>query len=96
MNLQAMLSTHRAVHGNLDELAIRATEACLDCAQMCVACADACLAEESVDDLRQCIRLLRGCVLHGWTRWNAANKLRRKHRRGDVRSRRGNVPPRRR
>jgi hypothetical protein len=86
MNLQAMLNTYPAVRGDADELVVRATEACFDCAQICVACADACLSEKSVAGLR-------GCVLYGWTCWNAADKLRRIHRWGDVRSLRRSVPP---
>jgi hypothetical protein len=62
MNLQAMLKTHPGVHGDTDELAVRATEACFDCAQMCVACADACLSEKSVAELRQCIRMNLDCA----------------------------------
>lgn len=31
-------------------------EACVECAQCCSACADACLAEDSVAELRACIR----------------------------------------
>lgn len=35
---------------------------CLECAQSCTACADACLGEESVADLRRCIRLNLDCA----------------------------------
>ena len=37
-------------------------EACGACAQACTACADACLAEESVAELRRCIRLDLDCA----------------------------------
>lgn len=40
----------------------RCIGACQDCAQTCTACADACLAEESVADLRRCIRLDLDCA----------------------------------
>jgi hypothetical protein len=62
MNLQAMLSAHPGVRGKVDEVGLRATEACFDCAQACAVCADACLAEESFDDLRQCIRMNLDCA----------------------------------
>jgi hypothetical protein len=47
-----MLKTHPRVDGDANEFAMRATEACFDCAQACFACADACLAEEGVNELR--------------------------------------------
>src|ERR1700756_5737464 len=62
MRLQAMLKTHPAVAEDVNEFAIRATEACFDCAQACVACADACLADESVAELRQCIAVNLDCA----------------------------------
>ena len=62
MQLRAILSTHPKAHGDADEVGVRATEACFDCTQACVACADACLAEESVDKLRECIRLNLDCA----------------------------------
>jgi hypothetical protein len=62
MNLQAMLNTHPAVRSDVDELAVRATEACFDCAQMCVACADDAWPKKSIDDLRQCIRINLDCT----------------------------------
>lgn len=40
----------------------RCIDACFDCAQACTTCADACLAEESVADLRRCIRLNLDCA----------------------------------
>jgi hypothetical protein len=62
MNLEAMLNAHPAGRGGVDGLTLRAAQSCLDCAQICVACADACLAGESVDDLRQCIRMNLDCA----------------------------------
>jgi hypothetical protein len=44
------------------EVVAEAVEACSDCARACTQCADACLAEESVADLRGCIRLDADCA----------------------------------
>jgi hypothetical protein len=41
---------------------VHCIEACFDCMQACIACADACLSEDSVADLRQCIRLDLDCA----------------------------------
>ncbi|MGZ8414256.1 MAG: four-helix bundle copper-binding protein [Gemmatirosa sp.] len=41
---------------------VECVEACFDCAQTCSACADACLAEDSVAELRGCIRLNLDCA----------------------------------
>jgi Domain of Unknown Function (DUF326) len=57
MHFQAMLKTHPAARSDVNEFVLRATEACLDCALACVACANACLAEESLAELRHCIRV---------------------------------------
>lgn len=46
---------------NVDKLA-EAIDACLSCAQTCTACADACLAEDSVAELRDCIRTDLDCA----------------------------------
>lgn len=57
-----MLETH-PWQGNVDrELLSRCVEACVDCAQACTSCADACLSEESVAELRKCIRLNLDCA----------------------------------
>ena len=52
-----MIRTHSDVKGNTNEALSRCIEVCDDCAQTCMSCADACLGEETVKDLRQCIRL---------------------------------------
>ena len=62
MKAQEMISTHPDVRGNISEPLIRCIEECFACAQTCVSCADACLAEESVQMLRQCIRLDLDCA----------------------------------
>lgn len=46
---------------NVDKFA-EAIDACLSCAQTCTACADACLAEDSVAELRDCIRTDLDCA----------------------------------
>jgi hypothetical protein len=63
MHFGAMLKTHPAARRDVDEFALRATEACFDCAQACVACANACLAEESLAELRHCIRVNLDCAV---------------------------------
>jgi hypothetical protein len=61
-HMQEMIATHPSVQGNTNETLIRCIEECYSCAQTCYSCADACLAEESVDQLRQCIRLNLDCA----------------------------------
>jgi Domain of Unknown Function (DUF326) len=63
MHFQAMLKTHPAARSDVNEFALRATEACFDCAQACVACANACLAEESLAELRHCILVNLDCAV---------------------------------
>jgi hypothetical protein len=62
MHAQQMIRTHPHVRGNTNDALIRCIEACYDCAQTCTSCADACLGEESVAELRQCIRLNLDCA----------------------------------
>ena len=62
-----MLSTNFVVCtadlGGIDRAApTRCIEECIACAQTCTACADACLGEESVADLRRCIRTDLDCA----------------------------------
>lgn len=57
-----MIRTHSDVKGNTNEALSRCIEVCDDCAQTCMSCADACLGEETVKDLRQCIRLNLDCA----------------------------------
>ena len=59
---QAIVKTRPGVRGDINEFAVRATEACFDCAQACVACANACLAEDSLAELRHCIRVNLDCA----------------------------------
>ena len=57
-----MLETH-PWPGNVDhEVLARCIEACTECAQSCTSCADACLSEETVAELRKCIRLNLDCA----------------------------------
>jgi hypothetical protein len=57
-----MIETHpHPAQGEVDVLA-ECIEACYACAQTCIACADACLAEETVSELRRCIRLNMDCA----------------------------------
>lgn len=59
----SMIETHPRDTGSVDPAVLAACiEACLACAQSCTACADACLAEETVADLRSCIRLNLDCA----------------------------------
>jgi hypothetical protein len=62
MLAREMISTHRDVRGNVNDALVRCIEQCYICAQTCNACADACLAEDSVQQLRQCIRLNADCA----------------------------------
>lgn len=59
---QRMLETH-PWQGNVDREALaRCIEACFECGHSCTACADACLSEDSVAELRKCIRLNLDCA----------------------------------
>jgi len=62
MQVQQMIATHPAVKGNGNQALLRCIEECYACAQTCTSCADACLAEETVAELRQCIRLNLDCA----------------------------------
>ena len=61
-HVKEMLESH-PWPGNVDrdELS-RCIAACYECGQTCTSCADACLSEESVADLRKCIRLDLDCA----------------------------------
>jgi hypothetical protein len=57
-----MLDTH-PWPGNVDrEILARCIEECFACAATCASCADACLSEETVAELRKCIRLNLDCA----------------------------------
>jgi hypothetical protein len=59
---QQMLEAH-PWPGHVDRGALaECIEACFECAQACTSCADACLSEESVAELRKCIRLDLDCA----------------------------------
>ena len=62
MHVQQMTASHPALHGHADDALARCIESCFDCAQACTACADICLGEQSVTDLRACIRLNLDCA----------------------------------
>jgi hypothetical protein len=62
MHAQQMIATHPEVRGNTNDALIRCIEECYDCAQTCTSCADACLGEDTVAELRQCIRLDLDCA----------------------------------
>lgn len=62
MNTQQMISTHPDVKGSISKPLIDCIDACYSCAQVCISCADACIAEQSVDMLKQCIRLNLDCA----------------------------------
>jgi hypothetical protein len=62
LEAKPMLDTHPwPGHVDRDALA-RCIEECFSCAQTCTSCADACLSEDSVADLRKCIRLDLDCA----------------------------------
>lgn len=56
-----MLETHPQHSGGGNDLVVRCIEACFECSQACSSCADACLGEESIADMRRCIRLDLDC-----------------------------------
>lgn len=59
--MKDMLETHPRASSSSDQRA-EAIEALLRCTAHCSICADACLAEDSVADLRQCIRTDLDCA----------------------------------
>lgn len=62
MHVQAMISSHPQLRGDVNRALVAAIEAAYVCAQTCTACADACLAEEDVSNLSRCIRLDLDCA----------------------------------
>lgn len=62
MQVHEMISAHPDVQGSTADLLLRCIEECYNCAQVCTSCADACVAEQSVDKLKQCIRLNLDCA----------------------------------
>jgi hypothetical protein len=62
LEAKTMLDTHPwPGHVDRDFLA-RCIEECFACSQTCTSCADACLSEETVAELRKCIRLNLDCA----------------------------------
>ena len=64
MHVEAIASTHPRVGGHIDDALVHCIELCFDCSQACAACADACVGEDSVIELRQCIRLNSRLLRH--------------------------------
>jgi hypothetical protein len=62
MQTKEMIATHPSVKGSVNQALIDAIDATYACAQTCTSCADACLAEDTVAQLRQCIRLNLDCA----------------------------------
>ncbi|MBY0330922.1 MAG: four-helix bundle copper-binding protein [Acetobacteraceae bacterium] len=62
MHAQQMIGSHPHVQGSTNDALIRCLEECYACAQTCTSCADACLAEQTVQQLTQCIRLNLDCA----------------------------------
>ncbi len=63
MSTTAMIKSHPNPTDGLDEEKLaEAIDAALACSQTCTACADACLAEDTVADLRDCIRTDLDCA----------------------------------
>lgn len=63
MTTTAMINAHPNPTDDLDvDKLSEAIDAALACAQTCTACADACLAEETVAELRDCIRTDLDCA----------------------------------
>lgn len=60
--VKEMLKTHPTSSSQTYDVLARCIEACFECEQACTACADACLHEESVADLRLCIRTNQDCA----------------------------------
>jgi len=57
-----MLETHPWPGHVERETLARCIEECFACAQSCTSCADACLSEDTVEELRKCIRLILDCA----------------------------------
>ncbi len=62
MRTAEMINAHPAETGVDRALIARVVDALVACSQACTACADACLAEESVAELRRCIRTDLDCA----------------------------------
>ncbi len=62
MRTAEMINANPAETGVDRALIARVVDALVACSQACTACADACLAEESVAELRRCIRTDLDCA----------------------------------
>lgn len=62
MYAQQIIAIQPDVRGETNDALIKCIEECYSCAQTCTTCADACVAEETVAELRQCIRLNVDCA----------------------------------
>ncbi|GGA75232.1 hypothetical protein GCM10011490_27490 [Pseudoclavibacter endophyticus] len=62
MSTFEMLNTHPAEIDLDRDLLARTIDSLVACAQACTVCADACLSEESVAELRRCIRTDLDCA----------------------------------
>lgn len=57
-----MLGTHPGTTTMDRRLLAECIDACIECAESCTACADACIGEETIAELRTCIRLNLDCA----------------------------------
>ena len=62
MSVAEMIASHPDVAGNLNESLATAIRHSMFCSAICTSCADACIAEESVAEMRQCIRSCLDCA----------------------------------
>jgi uncharacterized membrane protein len=62
MRATEMLQTYPKTMSLDRDLLAGAIEAIVGCSQACTACADACLSEDSVADLRKCVRTNLDCA----------------------------------
>lgn len=60
--MSEMISLHPNEPQVAADVLAECVDECFDCAEECNICADACLAEESVAELRRCIRLNLDCA----------------------------------
>ncbi len=62
IDMDAPVTSTQPDVGSVNQALMRCIGECSDCALVCVGCADACLAENSVENLRRCIRLSLDCA----------------------------------
>lgn len=61
-HVKEMIRTHPGATRFDEDALERCIRACFECAQTCTTCADACLEEETVAELRECIRRNLDCA----------------------------------